>query len=253
MDMKTPLLDTIEPEIMERLTSRRNSLATMGKLGLAVAAMGSLPAMLAATTTKAFGSVKRSPQAVIDVLNYALTLEILEDAFYKAGNSASNLIPAADQPIFTQIGKHEAAHVALLKSVGATALDLGGTVKLDKVFTTVLTSYDVYKAVAQTLEDTGVRAYKGRAAELMSDKNTLTIALQIHSVEARHAAEIRRLRGFKGWISGQENGGGAPEAYGGEEFSNGNFSITGNAVSEAFDEPLTADAVVAAVQKYFVV
>ncbi|HYF02508.1 MAG TPA: ferritin-like domain-containing protein [Patescibacteria group bacterium] len=256
MDMTKPLLDNIEPEIVEQLTSRRNSLAAMGKLGLAVAAMGSLPALLAATTTKAYGSVKRSPQAVIDVLNYALTLEILERDFYQkavSANNAGTLNVGNDLPVFTQILKHEAAHVALLQGFNATALNLGGEIKFDKVFTDVFKNYDLFKAVAQSLEDTGVRAYKGRAAELINDKATLTVALQIHSVEARHAAMIRRLRGLRGWIVGAEANGGAPEVYGGEDATNGNFSIGGTAPSESFDEPLTPEAVVATVQKYFVV
>jgi rubrerythrin len=52
-------------------------------------------------------------------------------------------------------------------------------------------------ALAQAFEDTGVRAYKGQAANLMSKPDLLTAALQIHSVEARHASEVRRLRGQK--------------------------------------------------------
>jgi hypothetical protein len=51
--------------------------------------------------------------------------------------------------------------------------------------------------LAQAFEDTGVRAYKGQAANLMSKPDLLTAALQIHSVEARHASEVRRLRGQK--------------------------------------------------------
>lgn len=51
-------------------------------------------------------------------------------------------------------------------------------------------------------EDTGVRAYKGQVGRLMTEKNILNAALAIHTVEARHAAEVRRLRGKKGWITG---------------------------------------------------
>jgi len=52
------------------------------------------------------------------------------------------------------------------------------------------------EAVAQTLEDTGVAAYKGQAPRLTGGGELLTTALRIHSVEARHAAELRRIRGF---------------------------------------------------------
>ena len=48
-------------------------------------------------------------------------------------------------------------------------------------------------SLAQAFEDTGVRAYKGQAKNLISTPDLLTAALQIHSVEARHAAAIRDL------------------------------------------------------------
>jgi Ferritin-like domain len=54
--------------------------------------------------------------------------------------------------------------------------------------------------IAQLLEDTGVRAYKGRAGELLGT-DLLTVALQIHSVEARHAAKIRSMRGQRAWVN----------------------------------------------------
>jgi hypothetical protein len=85
-------------------------------------------------------------------------------------------------------------------------------------------------AVAQSLEDTGVRAYKGGAALLMTNDTVLTAALNIHSVEARHASRLRTMRrGLasnattpaqgvpvapysalpKSWVSGTDNGGAA--------------------------------------------
>jgi hypothetical protein len=48
-------------------------------------------------------------------------------------------------------------------------------------------------------------AYKGQATNLISTPDLLTAALQIHSVEARHASEVRRLRGLKGWITGKRD------------------------------------------------
>jgi hypothetical protein len=76
-------------------------------------------------------------------------------------------------------------------------------------FPTVFSSYPTFLAVAQVLEDTGVRAYKGRAGELVGQKVFLTAALGIHAVEARHAAKIRFMRRMNGqapnmkpWITG---------------------------------------------------
>ena len=55
-------------------------------------------------------------------------------------------------------------------------------------FANAFNDYSLFLAVAQTLEDTGVRAYKGQAGNLISSDDVLTAALRIHSVEARHAA-----------------------------------------------------------------
>ena len=123
-------------------------------------------------------------------------------------------------------------------------------------FGDVFTNYNTFLAVAQTFEDTGVRAYKGQAGALISNNDVLTAALNIHSVEARHASHIRQMRkanGFgdvKPWITGKDSGIGevVQASYNGEEVTMqagieitniNNFSISSAAASEAFDEPLT--------------
>ncbi len=89
----------------------------------------------------------------------------------------------------------------------------------------------------------------------MGNAKILTVALQIHSVEARHAAEVRRLRGEKGWISGDSRGSlPAPTqpVYSGEGNTtqgganlNGLAGLSNAAITEAFDEPLSKETVLA--------
>lgn len=109
------------------------------------------------------------------------------------------------------------------------------------------TDYSQFLILAQAFEDTGVRAYKGQAGNVMSNKVVLQAALQIHSVEARHASQVRRMRANKGWIE-LANGGSMPTAtnpvYAGEENTNQAGYNTGTlfgaaAGSAAYDEILS--------------
>ena len=134
--------------------------------------------------------------------------------------------------------------------------------------------------MAQTFEDTGVRAYKGQAANLQSNRIVLTAALNIHSVEARHAAHIRQMRRaldaaippsqkpLKPWITLNYSGIDFPPAnaaiqpsYNGEELTTqagvniiglGGAYNTASAASEGFDEPLTSAQVLAIVDPFIV-
>jgi hypothetical protein len=85
----------------------------------------------------------------------------------------------------------------------------------------------------------------------MADNTVLTTALRIHSVEARHASMVRKLRGQKSWITGNQTDVPAlAPVYAGEEAANG--TATSAAAAEAFDEPLTVDQV-NAIARLFIV
>jgi hypothetical protein len=254
-----------DPEVYERLDSRRGAMHSFVKIGGKLA-LAAIPFALGGMFKKAYG---QSTGNIADVLNYALTLEYLEAEFYTMG-AASGVVPAGTPAVgaINTIRDHENAHVTFLKtaitSIGATPVakptfdfTAGGA------FGNVFTNYDTFLAVAQTFEDTGVRAYKGRAGELMSNNAVLTAALQIHSVEARHASHIRQMRKARGanlkpWITGKDTGGigaAVQASYDGEELTtqagvNIAQIVSANAASESFDEPLTAAQVLAIVDPF---
>lgn len=129
------------------------------------------------------------PKGDKDILNYALTLEYLESAFYKEANDKGAL-SGAHARFATTVGEHEAAHVdALKKALGSAAVK---TPKFDFQGTT--SSQKTFAATAIVLEDTGVKAYQGQAGNIKTPA-ILRAAISIHPVEARHAAWIRNIEG----------------------------------------------------------
>jgi hypothetical protein len=215
-----PMLDAIDPELVDRLVARREAIEQGSPVrpGIAAAlALGSVPIALAALSRDVFAQ-GTLPAAIKSALDFALALEIFENEFYKAvlGTSASAAqnnafatvraaaaaVPGALNTL-QQIQKHEAAHVATLGNTGATnALGLDAT-KFDFTggggagngpFAKAATDLPFLLELAQGVEDTGVRAYKGQAANVMAQPTILETVLRIHSVEARHASRIRRMR-----------------------------------------------------------
>ena len=259
-----------EPEVAEQLVERQAEIAqgrsTSGLVtaGLAIA---SAPIALAALATDVYGQAKL-PAVVVGALNFALVLENLESEFYTNGVKASGLIPAGDQTIFNTIQGHEAQHVTTLQSLLGAAARPKPTFDFTAkgTFPTIFSSYATFTAVAQAFEDTGVRAYKGQAGSLIPYPTILTAALSIHSVEARHASMVRRLRGNfsemapnKGWITGAQTDIMAAMAnYAGEDnVMQGGVDVStlvpGAGVgpaTEAFDEPLTMAQVIALVAPF---
>lgn len=271
-------IEKTDPEVYQRLDGRRAALKQFSGMAGKLVALSVPFLALGSMFKKAYG---QSSGQVVGVLNYALTLEYLESEFYKKGVGTSGLIPSADLPGITSIRDHEIAHVAALRqtitALGGTPVTLtaanfdftAGNGSMSGPYATVFSNYDTFLAVSQAFEDTGVRAYKGQAANLISNNDVLTAALQIHSVEARHAAYIRYLRQKRGasankpWITGNDAGGipGVAAVYAGEQNTNqGGVNIAGingqsistNAASEAFDEPLSMAEVTAIIDPFII-
>jgi hypothetical protein len=145
-------------------------------------------------------------------LDLAFALEFFENEFYKAVLQNTAFAPvrllagAVPGVVATlqQIQKQEAAHVATLVAAGATNVFGLSATSFDFTgnrsatgggpFAKAMTDLAFLLELAQGIEDTGVRAYKGQAVNLMSSPTILETALRIHSVEARHASRIRRIR-----------------------------------------------------------
>ena len=129
----------------------------------------------------------------VEILNFALTLEYLETAYYTQALQQVGGLSGDVKSLATEIRDNEAEHVDALRQ---TIADLGGTpVKAPGVdFGGAFASEKSFLKLAQTLEDTGVSAYNG-AAPAIESTEVLGAAGSIVQVEARHAAAIRSLNG----------------------------------------------------------
>jgi rubrerythrin len=125
----------------------------------------------------------------VDIVNYALTLELLETAFYKKGESLK--LSSEVKKLASQFGKDEAEHVDALT---ATVKKLGGKPPKKPTFTFPVKDEESFLKLAVTLEDTGVSAYNG-AAPMIKSKDVLKAAGTIVQIEGRHAAAIRLAAG----------------------------------------------------------
>jgi len=124
------------------------------------------------------------------VLNYAYALEQLEAAFYiQVASNPPSAFSAAEKAYFQDIQFHEIAHREFFKKVLSTAAI--GNLEVDFSSINFADRTSVLNA-AKAFEDLGVAAYNGAGVRLTTDAY-LTVAGQIVSVEARHAAYIRDI------------------------------------------------------------
>jgi hypothetical protein len=199
-------------------------LSFLKKAGVAGGAMVGGGAVLSALAPSALAAGGGRPPASfgkgdVGILNYALTLEYLEAAFYN-GATAANLPLSAQAGAFLKIAtRDENAHVKFLKSA------LGSKAAKEPTFDFkgANTNAEMFMKTAQVLENTGVHAYSGQALNIKKAAY-VKAALSILTIEARHASVIGLL-----------NEGAAPAG-------------TEMTPSGPFDTPLTAAAVLKAVE-----
>ena len=129
----------------------------------------------------------------VDILNFALTLELLEADFYTNGLKQVKGLSGDEKKLATELRDNENEHVDALT---ATIEKLGGKPANKPTFDFggAFASRAAFLKTANVLEDTGVSAYNGAAPAIESGE-VLGAAGSIVQVEARHAALVRLVRG----------------------------------------------------------
>jgi rubrerythrin len=177
-----------------RLMSRRRLLAGGATLFAGAAALGIAPAG-GFGPSSALAQDSMTFKDDVDVLNYALTLEHLEHAFYRdgAGKFDHGMDPFGDDinARFMAIRDHEATHVETLTKV---ITDLGGEPVAEASYDFGYSDAVSYRMTAAALENTGVMAYDG-AGHFLKNMDLITAAGSIVAIEARHASYLNLITG----------------------------------------------------------
>ncbi|RPD60627.1 hypothetical protein L226DRAFT_552389 [Lentinus tigrinus ALCF2SS1-7] len=177
-------------------------------------------AAIAGTSVRAAPSSSRILTTDIDVLQYALTIEHIANAYYKGALAEFDDKVFADAGYshdvrnrFVEIGSHEAAHVKLLSDI------LGSKATQPCIYEFLFTDVVSFVVLAGVLENLADSAYVG-AIHLIQNPDYVTTAATILSVQARHAT----------WVPSD------PER--------------SNPFNGAFDEPLPASSVIAQLMQF---
>ena len=175
-NLMTTTRDKMLNSLLTSTMNRRRILMNAGIAGGSLAAMGAFGSVAGqsadATPMDMMGEEEMAFESPVEVLNYALTLEHLEAAFYRDGLAEIGVdgITALgfQESVFeslTEIGAHEAAHVETLTAV---ITQLGGEPVAEAMYDFGYTDAASFLQVAQALEDTGVSAYQGAAQYLIT-------------------------------------------------------------------------------------
>jgi len=188
-----------KPSALERLTSdpvsRRKLLAVTGGSTALAAFLAACGSDDSDTTTMATGGARKTGteqfgRGDVGILNYALTLEYLETAFY-ADVVKSGLFKGSDLETIRKFGSEEAEHVTALTGF---VKQLGGKPAPKPKTEFPLKNAKSVLELAASVENLGAAAYLGQAANIKGAP-VLSAALSIHSVEGRHAAALNTLLG----------------------------------------------------------
>jgi rubrerythrin len=184
-----------EKELVNPVSRRKFLAVGGGSAALAgfLAACGDDSGTTTTSTTSSMGGASETAEfgkGDVGIVNYALTLEYLEAAFY-ADVVKSGLFKGADLETIRKFGQEEAEHVDALK---AAAKQLGGKPAPEPKAEFPLEDAKSVLELAGTVENLGAAAYLGQAANIKSPE-VLASALAIHSVEGRHAAVLNTLLG----------------------------------------------------------
>jgi len=139
----------------------------------------------------------------IDILQYALILEHLENKFYREGLQKFGEKEFKDFGLdsktvhdrFLEIASHEETHVTALNK---TLTSLGANPVPPCEYDFGMTDAKAFVSTARNLETIGASAYLGRVEEVSTNAYK-TVAVSISLIEARHSSFLNTLNKLSGF------------------------------------------------------
>lgn len=249
----------VESEAGSEVISRRAAITSATEKGsafLAALGIGAIPVALSAFSRTA---AAQTTTDLFDALQYTLLITQMQTELQLRAAAVSGFIPTADAAAMATMRVQDTAQVqaigGLITTLGAVPNDqptFDWTAKgAFPGFNFASGQYATFQIILQGLEDLGVRAIKGQIQRMTANTSAMTQIATYASVQARHATEIRRIRGLKGWITGNSrddlpavfqpvyNGEDATVHAGFDAATLASANGGTSAVTAAFDEPLT--------------
>ena len=189
--------------------TNENESETISRRAAIISALsiGAVPVALAALARSASAQTTTDLK---DALQFVLLITQMQAELHFQAAVATGFIPTADLSAMAGMRVQDAGQAqamgGIINSISDTPADkpnFDWTAKgAFPGFSFAAGQYPTYQIIVQGLEDLGVRAIKGQIARMTANTSVMSQVATLASVQGRHAAEIRRIRGRKGWITG---------------------------------------------------
>jgi hypothetical protein len=260
------IVETVaETETVSRRDAITSAASKSSKLFTALG-IGAVPVALAAISRRA---AAQTTTDLMEALQLVLLVTQMQNELHSRAAGVSGFIPTADSGAMAAMRVQDGAQT---QAIGSLITSLNGVPNDKPVFDWTAKGafpgfafnsgqYATYQVIVQGLEDLGVRAFKGQIARMTANTNAMSEIATYGSIQGRHAAEIRRIRGKKAWVTSNSRDD-LPAifqpVYDGEQatvhagYDSSALAANGGltAVTEAFDEPLTKAQVNAAIAPF---
>jgi hypothetical protein len=180
-------METLDPSSFP--TAFQGAVSRRGFITLAGGSLAAGALSACGSDSKADSETSEFGDGDIGILNFLLTVEYVQAAFYK-GLTGSTLYSEAERNALGEFGEQDEDHADALKK---RVEELGGDPAAKPKTKFTFNAGPATLELAGRLENTGAAAYRGQLPNI-DDAGARDLVITIYSVEGRHAAAINYLQ-----------------------------------------------------------